>query len=46
VDRLENERKGVLIQGRIPGRLVAQFKPWQVKTDKEEKEPEDVPKDE
>jgi GTP-binding protein HflX len=46
VERLEHGRKGVLIQGRIPGRLVAQFKPWQVKTDKEEKEPEDVPEDE
>jgi GTPase len=46
VERLEHGRKGVLIQGRIPGRLVAQFKPWQVKSDKEEKEPEDVPKDE
>ena len=46
VERLEHGRKGVLIQGRIPGRLVAQFKPWQVKSEKEEKEPEDVPKDE
>jgi GTP-binding protein HflX len=46
VERLEHGRKGVLIQGRIPGRLVAQFKPWQVKNDKEEKEQEDVPKDE
>jgi hypothetical protein len=35
-----------LIQGRIPGRLVAQFKPFQVKSDKEGKDPEDVPKDE
>jgi GTP-binding protein HflX len=46
VERLEHGRKGVLIQGRIPGRLVAQFKPWQVKAEKEEKEQEDVPKDE
>jgi GTP-binding protein HflX len=46
VDRLEHGRKGVLIQGRIPGRLVAQFKPWQVKTDKEEKEQEDLTNDE
>jgi hypothetical protein len=46
VDRLEHGRKGVLIQGRIPGRLVAQFKPWQVRADKVEKDLDDVPKDE
>lgn len=31
VDRLEHGRKGVLIQGRIPGRLLAQYKPWTAK---------------
>jgi GTP-binding protein HflX len=31
VDRLEHGRKGVLIQGRIPGRLLAQYKPWAAK---------------
>jgi len=46
VERMEHGRKGVLIQGRIPGRLVAQFKPWQVGSEKDEKEPEDVPKNE
>jgi GTPase len=46
VERLEHGRKGVLMQGRIPGRLVAQFKPWQVKPDQKEKEEEDVPMDE
>ncbi len=46
VDRLEHGRKGVLIQGRIPGRFIAQFKPWQVITEKEDIEPEDTPKDE
>jgi GTP-binding protein HflX len=30
VERIEHERGGVLMQGRIPGRLVAQFNPWQV----------------
>jgi GTPase len=30
VERIEHERGGVLIQGRIPGRLVAQFSDWQV----------------
>ena len=30
VERLEHERSGVLMQGRIPGRLVAQFSPWQI----------------
>jgi GTP-binding protein HflX len=38
VERLEHGRKGVLMQGRIPGRLVAQFKPWQVKSGKIEKD--------
>ncbi len=41
VERLEHGRKGVLIQGRIPGRLVAQFKPWQVKPGDKEKEEEE-----
>jgi GTP-binding protein HflX len=30
VERIEHERGGVLMQGRIPGRLVAQFSDWQV----------------
>ncbi len=29
VERIEHERGGVLIQGRIPGRLLAQFSNWQ-----------------
>jgi GTP-binding protein HflX len=28
VERVEHERGGVIMQGRIPGRLVAQFVPW------------------
>jgi GTP-binding protein HflX len=38
VERLEHGRKGVLMQGRIPGRLVAQFKPWQIKPGEKENE--------
>ena len=39
VEFTEHGRKGVLMEGRIPGRLVAQCKPWQVKPgDKEEKD--------
>lgn len=43
IERIEHERGGVLMQGRIPGRLVAQFKPWKAKkfveeADIEEKE--------
>ncbi len=38
VERLEHGRKGVLMQGRIPGRLLAQFKSWQVKPGDQEKE--------
>ncbi len=37
VERMEHERKGVLIQGRIPGRLTAQFKPWQIRPGEKEK---------
>jgi GTP-binding protein HflX len=39
VERLEHGRKGVLMQGRIPGRLMAQFLPWQIKPGEKEKEP-------
>ena len=38
VERIEHERGGVLMQGRIPGRLVAQFSDWQVSTDHHEPE--------
>jgi GTP-binding protein HflX len=31
VERLEHDRGGVLMQGRVPGRLAAQFAKWQVK---------------
>jgi GTP-binding protein HflX len=30
VERIEHGRRGVLMQGRIPGRLLAQFNDWQV----------------
>ena len=33
VERVEHERGGVVMQGRIPGRLLAQFSPWYVKPD-------------
>ena len=42
VDRLEHGRKGVLMQGQIPGRLVAQFKPWQIKPCEKGKEEDDL----
>ena len=41
VERIEHGRLGVLMRGRIPGRLVAQFKPWQVKKFAFEKEAEE-----
>jgi GTP-binding protein HflX len=37
VERIEHGRGGVLIQGRIPGRLAAQFKPWMAKKVVEER---------
>ena len=30
VERLEHERGGVVMQGRVPGRLAAQFAPWRI----------------
>ncbi len=33
VERVEHERGGVVMHGRIPGRLLAQFSPWYVKPD-------------
>jgi GTP-binding protein HflX len=47
VERLEHGRKGVVMQGRIPGRLVAQYQPWQIRPgEKERQEEVDVPVDE
>lgn len=43
VEQIEHGRGGVLMRGRIPGRLHAQFKPWQVKKFIfEEKEDEEI----
>jgi GTP-binding protein HflX len=41
VEKLEHGRKAVLMQGRIPGRLLAQFKVWQVNGGEKEPEQED-----
>jgi GTPase len=41
VEHLEHGRKGVLMEGRIPVRLLAQFTPWQVKSGKKLMEQED-----
>ena len=41
VERVEHGRSGVLMQGRIPGRLLAQVKGWQVKKFAFEKESEE-----
>ena len=40
VERIEHGRGGVLMQGRIPGRLVAQFNEWQVSPNYREPEAE------
>jgi len=42
VDRIEHQRGGVVIQGRIPGRLAAQFSPWQVADTQPEPEEEEI----
>lgn len=44
VERVEHERGGMVIQGRIPGRLLAQFSPWQAKPKQTENTPEDLEK--
>ena len=41
VERIEHERGGVLMQGRIPGRLLAQFSDWQVSPNHYEAEDEE-----
>ena len=41
IERIEHGRGGVLMQGRIPGRLVAQFKGWQVADNHHEPEEEE-----
>ena len=46
VDRIEHERGGVLMQGRIPGRLVAQFNDWQVSPDHHEPEVDEAEEEE
>jgi len=45
VERIEHERGGVLIQGRIPGRLAAQFSAWQT-TNRRLPEPEGTEEEE
>ena len=42
VERIEHERGGVVMQGRIPGRLAAQFSSWRTKIKKTEPEEEEV----
>jgi len=42
VDRIEHQRGGVLIQGRIPGRLAAQFSQWQVTETQPELEEDEI----
>jgi hypothetical protein len=41
VERIEHGRGGVVMQGRIPGRLVAQFRSWQVDGNHHESEEEE-----
>lgn len=41
VERIEHGRGGVIMQGRIPGRLVAQFSDWQVASNHHEPEEEE-----
>lgn len=41
IERIEHGRGGVLMQGRIPGRLLAQFNDWQVSPNFQEPEEEE-----
>ena len=38
VERVEHERGGMVMQGRIPGRLLAQFSSWHAKPNQHEHE--------
>ncbi len=40
IERIEHERGGVLIQGRLPGRLVAKFDGWETLIETENPEEE------
>jgi GTPase len=42
IERIEHKRGGVLMQGRIPGRLAAQFSAWQVTNHPAEAEEEGI----
>ena len=42
VERIEHERGGVIMQGRIPGRLAAQFSAWQTRNHQPEAEEEET----
>jgi len=41
IERIEHGRGGVLMQGRVPGRMVAQFRGWQVSDNHQEPEEEE-----
>ncbi len=41
VERVEHGRGSVLMQGRVPGRLIAQYMPWQISTLEEHPEEEE-----
>ena len=41
IERVEHGRGGVLMQGRIPGRLLAQFSGWQIPNNHLEPEEEE-----
>ncbi|MBI1795235.1 MAG: GTPase HflX [Chloroflexi bacterium] len=42
IERIEHERGGVAIQGRVPGRLMAQFSQWQVAENQPEPEEDEI----
>ena len=44
VERVEHERGGVVMYGRIPGRLLAQFSPWYLKPDQADQALEETEK--
>jgi len=48
VERIEHERGGVLMQGRVPGRMLAQFTPWFISAapPSTDEEPDELPDEE
>ena len=46
VERIEHQRGGVVMQGRVPGRMVAQFTPWLIQNNHQPDQEDDLEEEE